>query len=348
MQRERIDLVARAWIDFRDERIMAGDEAIRMAGEALNNLPALRHVADIVDDRKRAALVQIGVVMRGVRGQHDRTACGIDPHHLQPIGMAADAMHGHAGRDLAIAGMKGDALAIDMTNHQRDVLDGERVPQQAGAHAAARGIGHLAILQMKPRLGKTVEIAGMVVVQMGDDDILDVGGLDTEAFQRIDRIERKLAGPRLCFFSVEAGVDQDVAAVTSNQPNEVVEIRRRGLVRIGLQEIHLGCAGRHGRIAERIDFVGVSHWVTLLFAIGGSSPASHCRGQRSNRLAAERELSHAASTGQCEDRHINASGPATDLIQRRVASPAIHAGLLVHACLSDRGNSYCDQSSRLA
>ena len=83
----------------------------------------VRHVADIVDDRKRAALLQVGVVMRRVRRQHHRPARGLDPHHLQAIGMAADAMHRHARRDLAIAGMEGDALAIDMAHHRRDVLN---------------------------------------------------------------------------------------------------------------------------------------------------------------------------------------------------------------------------------
>ncbi len=102
-------------------------------------------------------------------------------------------------------------------------------------------------------------------MQMGDDDILDVRGLDSKAFQRIDRIERQLAGAGLRFFRVEAGIDQDVAAVPADQPDEIVEICRRGVMRIRLQEIHVRRARRHRRIAERVDFVGVSHRVTLLF-----------------------------------------------------------------------------------
>ena len=74
--------------------------------------------------------MQIGVIMRGVRRQHHRAASGLDPHHLQAVGMAADAMQRHARRNLAVAGMKGDALAIDMAHHQRDVLDRKRMPQQ--------------------------------------------------------------------------------------------------------------------------------------------------------------------------------------------------------------------------
>jgi len=46
---------------------------------------------------------------------------------------------------------------------------------------------------VKSRIGKQVEIAGVVIVQMGDDDISDIAGLDAEARQRLDRIERQLA-----------------------------------------------------------------------------------------------------------------------------------------------------------
>ena len=118
--------------------------------------------------------------MRRVRRQHHRPARGLDPHHLQAVGMAADAMHGHPGRDLAFAGMEGDAVAIDMPHHGRDVLDRERMPQHAVAHAAPGGVAHLAILQMKARIGEAVEIAGVVVMQMRDHDIPDAVGLDAK------------------------------------------------------------------------------------------------------------------------------------------------------------------------
>ena len=146
-----------------------------------------------------------------------------------------------------------------MAHHQRDVLDRKRMPQHAVAHAAAGGVAHLAFLQMKPRIGKAVEIAGMIVMQMGDDDVLDAVGLDAETLQRIDRIERELATAQFRFLGVEAGIDQDVAAAAPDQPDEIIEILRGGLVRIRHQVIQMRRARRHRRIAERVDFVGVSH-----------------------------------------------------------------------------------------
>src|SRR5689334_22933488 len=54
MQRKRIDLVAGARIDLAHDRIVTRDETIGMTGQPLDDFPALRHVADIVDNRKRA------------------------------------------------------------------------------------------------------------------------------------------------------------------------------------------------------------------------------------------------------------------------------------------------------
>ena len=165
------------------------------------------------------------------------------------------------------------------------MLDRKRMPHHAVAHAAPGRVAHLAVLQMKPRVGETIEIAGVVVMQMGDDDVLDGVGRNAKFLQRIDRVERELAGTRLRLFGVEAGIDQDVAAVAADQPDEIIEVLRRGLVRIRHQEIHIGGARRHRRIAQRVDFVGISHRCHFfLGCLDWPIPAtSHCHPQRSNR-----------------------------------------------------------------
>src|SRR5664279_4314235 len=61
MQGKRIGLVAGARIDFGDDRIVPGDDAVGMAGEALDRLPADAHLTEIVHDRKRTAPMQIAV-----------------------------------------------------------------------------------------------------------------------------------------------------------------------------------------------------------------------------------------------------------------------------------------------
>src|SRR6266404_5821099 len=119
VQRIGVDLVVGARIDFGHDRIVPGDDAVGMAGKTLDDFPSLEHVAEIIDDRKRTAAMHVGVVMRSVRRQHHRTSRSLDPHHLQAVGMAADAMQRHAGRELAITRMKADPLAEDVTDHQR-------------------------------------------------------------------------------------------------------------------------------------------------------------------------------------------------------------------------------------
>ena len=259
MQCVRIHLIAGARIDFGHDRIVPGDDTVGIAGQPCRDIPALEHVADIINDRERHAAMHVAVVMRGVRRQHHRAARGLDPHHLQAVGMAADAMHRHAGRDLAVAGMKGDALAKDMADHRRHVLDRKRMPQHAVTHAAPGRVAHLAVLQMEPGIGKAIEIAGVVVVQMGDDHVLDAVRLDAEVFERIDRVERELAGARLGLFGVEPGIDQDLTATAPDQPDEIIEVLRRGLMRIRHQKIQIGGARRHRRIAQGVDFVGIFH-----------------------------------------------------------------------------------------
>jgi len=48
------------------------------------------------------------------------------------------------------------------------------------SHEAARGIRKFAFLEMESRAWKSVEITRMVVVQVGQDDILDLVRIDVE------------------------------------------------------------------------------------------------------------------------------------------------------------------------
>jgi len=61
------------------------------------------------------------------------------------------------------------------------------MPQGPVAHAAPGGVAHLAILQMKSRNWESGRDCRRVAMQMGDDDVPDVVGVDAKARQRIDR-----------------------------------------------------------------------------------------------------------------------------------------------------------------
>ena len=131
--------------------------------------------------------------------------------------------------------------------------------QGAEAHAASGGVAHFTILQMEPRVRKQVEVAGVVIMQMGDDDIVDRFRLNFKTRQRLRRIERKLAVSQDRFFRIEPGIDQDFTTAAPDQPHKIVEVGGRGLVRVGRDEIHVGGARRHGGVAKRVNFVGRFH-----------------------------------------------------------------------------------------
>ena len=62
---------------------------------------------------------------------------------------------------------------------------------------------------MESRIRKPVEIAHMVVMQMGEDDILDRGCIDVERAERLHRTAQERPLPPVRYFRVEAGVDDE-------------------------------------------------------------------------------------------------------------------------------------------
>jgi hypothetical protein len=73
------------------------------------------------------------------------------------------------------------------------------------------GEGHLALLEMKARVGQLVEIADVIVVQMGNDDVGDRVGFDADQFETLDRAAQELALAPCRDFRGKAGVDQERA-----------------------------------------------------------------------------------------------------------------------------------------
>ena len=127
------------------------------------------------------------------------------------------------GRHLGIAVVKGDAAGVDVPHHLADVLDGERVAQEVVAHARPRGVRHLGFLQMEAGLGERAERAGVVVVQVGDDQLLDAAGGDADLLERGGRRPVDLAPALGAFGRVEAGVDDDGAVGVADDPDEIVD-----------------------------------------------------------------------------------------------------------------------------
>src|SRR5436309_9483200 len=118
------------------ERVVARNDMRGRTGEALYGREAFEHVADVEDRRIGTHLLEIGVEMRGVGGQHDPAAPCLDAHHLQPVGVPADMVHGNAGGDLASAVVKLYTAGEQAPDHRADIVLLERTAQLRVAHAA--------------------------------------------------------------------------------------------------------------------------------------------------------------------------------------------------------------------
>ena len=95
---------------------------------------------------------------------------------------------------------------------------------------------HLRLLQMEARFRKAMKVADMVVMQMRQDDISDLIGVDINQLERIDRIaqERALALGRN--LRGEAAID-DVGLFRRHRgPQEIIH-RHRAVMRIAADEM---------------------------------------------------------------------------------------------------------------
>jgi Adenylate and Guanylate cyclase catalytic domain len=102
---------ARRRIDRRDQRVVPRHHVVARGREALDRIEALEHGRDAVDHRVGAALVEMGVEMRYVRGEHD-VGDGVLAYFGWPRAHEDDAERAvRAGLQLveAITGLEPDA-----------------------------------------------------------------------------------------------------------------------------------------------------------------------------------------------------------------------------------------------
>jgi len=145
-------------------------------------------------------------------------------------------MHRQAGRKLGVAVVEHHAPRIIQPHDPADVLDLERMRQPRIVHVAPGGIGQLALLQMEPRFRKTVEIADMVVMQMGENDIFNRIRVNAERGEPLDRTAQECALALFRYLRVEAGIDDKGSAAAPCHPHEIIH-RHRSVVRIAADKV---------------------------------------------------------------------------------------------------------------
>src|SRR5262249_5347418 len=114
---------------------------------------------------------------------------------------------------------------------------------------------HLDILQVERRRREQLEAPHVVVMQMRDHDVLDLGSIAAQQSQSVRDAAKNRSASLYSHRHREAGIDHDLAAVTPDQPDEVVE-RHRPVVRIALAvEKILGRAPLVVRVLDRVNLV---------------------------------------------------------------------------------------------
>jgi hypothetical protein len=232
---------------------MSGDDRVGRGGEGVHGAIALQHLDHIGHDRKGPVLLEIGIEVRGIRGQHHPAAPRHHPGDLQAAGMPADPVHGDAGRHLALAVMEPGAAGEDPPHHLDHILGLEGAAQVGVAHAASGAERHLPVLQVIMRIRKHVVVSAMVVVHVGDDDVLDLLGLDADRLQPHGGGAQVLALALGAHLRGEAGVEDEAAILALDRPDEIVE-RHRHVVLVAADEI-LRRMAEEMRVFDGVDFI---------------------------------------------------------------------------------------------
>src|SRR3984893_17049361 len=89
---------------------------------------------------------------------------------------------------------------------------------------------------MKPRFRKAVEIADMVVMQVGENDIFDRIRINAKRGEPLHRTAQKCALALFRYFGVKAGIDDKGSAAAPCHPYEVIH-RHRPVMRIAADEV---------------------------------------------------------------------------------------------------------------
>ena len=237
---------------------MAGNDVVDAVAEAFQLAPTLDHAGHVDQDREGLLILEIHVEMRCIAGDHHIAAPGLDPHRLHALGVAGAEMQADAGRDLLVAIIELHLFLIDLAHHLAHVLYMVGHAQRRVAHALAGRHMHLAFLQVQAGVLEVAEGAGVVVVQVGDDHVLDLGRVDAEQVQPLARQPVDLAAAHFGDLVVEAGVDDEGALVVGGDPDEIVQVLA-GVVRVAADEILAHRPVDDGAVFDGVEVVGVVH-----------------------------------------------------------------------------------------
>lgn len=162
-------------------------------------------------------------------------------------------MQRDARRELCGAVIELDALRKIEPNDPDHVLDLERAGEERMTHVAAGRVVQFDLLQMKLRIGEAVKIADMVVVHVGQHNVLDGVAVDADEGQRLDRAAQKPPLARRCDLGGKAGVDDHGMLRRDCGPHEIIH-RHRAVMRVAADKM-VGTPGVALGVTDRVELV---------------------------------------------------------------------------------------------
>src|SRR6186713_867736 len=127
----------------------------------------------------------------------------------------------------------------------------------------------LPFLEMKAGFWEAIEVARMVIMEVGENDVVDLGGTDIQQAERLHRTTQERTFSARSDVCIEAGIDDDDTPIALHHPHVIIH-RHRPLVEVTADEVVSALRVPRG-IADRKYFVfGAAHQAFLL----GSAPRS--------------------------------------------------------------------------
>src|SRR6516225_4602488 len=150
--------------------------------------------------------------------------------------MPSHAVHTETRRDLIVSIVEDQTAAEKLPHHSDDVFLVERLAHHRVVHQSARTKPHLAILDVVTCRREQIVVAGVIVVHVSDQDVFYLGWIDADRRQSFARRPEEFAPAACAGGPIEAGIDDDGAAIGNHGPHKIVE-RHRAIVRIAADEI---------------------------------------------------------------------------------------------------------------
>ena len=146
-------------------------------------------------------------------------------------------MQRYPRRQFGVAVMEHHPLAVNVADHADDVINIHGRAVRGIEHMPPGGEGHFPVLKVEIGGREFIEVADMVIMKMGDNDVLDRCRIDTDGGQAFGRTPDQGAAPVIGGFGSETHIDNEGALIGYRRPDKIINghgfVRVRGVDEVG-------------------------------------------------------------------------------------------------------------------